>query len=498
MKHSNLRIKRNTRWMLTILCVCFTGSLSAGNPPNPANGPLKGRVTCAEKGIAKVVVTDGTHFTLTDKKGYYTLPATGEATHVYISSPSGYTVPVDNSVPLFWVPLRQVKNRQHIDFRLQRLPYPDDQHAFVAIGDPQVRNNAEVNKLKPLLEALATDLKTLGPTPLHVMIAGDLVFNRPALHEASKACFATLGLPVYNAIGNHDHVFDRSQTPDLREDKVADSVYIRHYGPTDYSFNRGRVHYLVMDNILFKGGSKAIYDIGFTPEQLAWAKNDLSYVPKDKAVIVMIHAPSKRPEADSVGNCNQLRALLKGFACAQIISGHTHNNNVMADTSGIIEHIIGAACGGFWEGPVCTDGTRMGYKFFQVDGTNIRWKYHAYAASGLQFTVSAPGERSSDLEPVNQLLVNVWDWDPAWQVTYSEDGGQSWKSMAQITEGAYDPTAYCYFGKKGDGLIPGRSFIGARKTDHIFRCTPAPGLKNVIIKTVSRFGEECRQLIELH
>lgn len=486
-----------TLWVLVLVGLCFAGSVSAGKTRYQEDGKLRGRVVCGDKGIADVVVTDGLHFALTDKKGNYSLPADGKATHVYISSPAGYTVAVENSVPLFWVSLQQVKDRKRIDFRLEELPLTDEQHVFVAVGDPQVRNLAEVEKLKPLVEAMATDVKALGAVPVHVMIAGDLVFNRPGMHEASKACFSRLGLPVYNAIGNHDHVFDRSQTPDLREDEVADSVYIRHYGPTDYSFNRGRVHYLVMDNIRFKGGSKAIYDIGFTPEQLAWAKNDLSYVPKSNAVVVMFHSPSKKPEADSVGNCHELRALLKGFAHVQIVSGHTHNNAVMVDSSGIIEHIVGAACGGFWEGPVCTDGTLMGYKFFWVNGTDIRWKYYAYAGSGLQFTASVPGVRSPDLEPANELLVNVWDWDPAWKVSYSEDGGISWKSMAQITEGAYDPVAFRYFGKKGDNLIPGRSFIGARKTEHIFRCVPTAGLKNVIVKTVSRFGEECRQLVEL-
>ena len=183
--------------------------------------------------------------------------------HVYISVPAGYTVPVAESVPMFWIRVDTLAVREGIDFTLLREPDKGRRHRFVAMGDPQVRNRRELSQLDSLLAALKRTVAQLpASSEIPVLVAGDIVFNRPKMHLPSKKSFAVLGRPVFYAIGNHDHGPIRdSETP--ANEEPATRRFREHYGPTYYSFNRGRVHYIVLDNIRFRGGKRDAYDIGF-------------------------------------------------------------------------------------------------------------------------------------------------------------------------------------------------------------------------------------------
>ena len=221
------------------------------------------------------------------------------------------------------------------------------------MGDPQVRNRRELSQLDSLLAALKRTVAQLpASSEIPVLVAGDIVFNRPKMHLPSKKSFAALGRPVFYAIGNHDHGPIRdSETP--ANEEPATRRFREHYGPTYYSFNRGRVHYIVLDNIRFRGGKRDAYDIGFGEEQLAWVERDLSTSRKKRAVVVLVHAPLQSrqfPDPEHYGDSSALLALLDGYARVQIISGHTHCNSVATPSRRVTEHTVGAACGGFWEG----------------------------------------------------------------------------------------------------------------------------------------------------
>ncbi|MFC4672535.1 calcineurin-like phosphoesterase C-terminal domain-containing protein [Dysgonomonas termitidis] len=464
-----------------------------GNNPGITN---EGYVRSAQTGVANVVVTDGTNFAVTDKDGKYILPYNTSASLIYLSSPAGYTVPVENSVPKFWINIRNVADRKAINFELIKSPASDQNHYFIAVGDPQVRNTKELNLLKPILSEMANNIDKNKLNPVHLMVVGDIVFDTPNMHDESKMYFSVLKQPVYYAIGNHDHL--KTTTTSILNDRTSDSTYIRHYGPTYYSFNKGQVHYIALDNILFEGGPDTKYSVGFTQEQLDWVKKDLSYVSKDKALVVMFHAPSMSRFQESYGNSADLHKLLAGYANVHLLSGHTHYNSVMDNGAGIIEHMVGAACGGFWEGPVCLDGTNLGYKVFKVNGTEIQWEYRDYLNPDDQFSVFKPGEARPDLAPAsNELLVNVWDWDTNWKVSYSEDNGKTYKVMPRYNEQnrVYDPLSLTYFGIKGDNTVPGRTWIGASKTDHIFTMIPSEGVSKVIIKAESRFKTYIKEVV---
>ncbi|MFV0537752.1 MAG: calcineurin-like phosphoesterase C-terminal domain-containing protein [Dysgonomonas sp.] len=498
-----MKIYFKFRFLLVLITLFLTScdKSEAQVDPDDGNGgnptiTNEGYVRSAQTGVPNVVVTDGVNFAVTDKDGKYTLPYTSSASLIYISSPAGYTVPVENSVPMFWKNIKNISDRKAINFELTKSASSDQNHYFIAVGDPQVRNTKELNLLKPILTEMTNNIDKNKLNPVHLMVVGDIVFDTPNMHDESKAYFSAVKQPVYYAIGNHDHL--KTTTTSILNDRTSDSTYIRHYGPTYYSFNKGQVHYIVLDNILYEGGPDTEYSVGFTQEQLNWVKKDLSYVSKDKALVVMFHSPSMSRFQASYGNSGDLHKLLNGYANVQLLSGHTHYNSVMDNGSGIIEHMVGAACGGFWEGPVCLDGTNLGYKVFEVKGTDIRWEYRDYLNPTDQFTVFKSGEARPDLAPAsNELLVNVWDWDTAWKVSYSEDNGSTYKTMTRYNEQnrVYDPTSLTYFGIKGDNTVPGRTWIGANTTDHIFTIVPSSGVSKVIIKVESRFKTYTKEVI---
>lgn len=500
--------------ILAVLTLIFSLACSSdpvegdggGNGNGNGNGNVselfpKGKVTCNGAGVADVVVTDGKYFTKTGMDGSFQLSYNDKATHVYISTPAGYTVRVVNSVPVYWTKLDGADSG-NLNFELIATGN-DEKHYFIGVGDPQIRNDAEGTKLQQKLAALKTEIDGLGTDlPVHVMVAGDIVFNTMNMHARSKTEFTKLEQPVYYCIGNHDHE-PMKETTTIDNDAPSEAVYISHYGPKYYSFNRGKVHYIVFDNIRFKGGPDDSHDVFITQEQLDWIEGDLKFVPKNHALVLMSHSPTQTRKAgpSSYGNSTALHKLLKGYVNVQILTGHTHYNTVVQG-DGMMEHVLGTICGGFWEGPVCLDGALIGYKVFEVDGTDIKWEYAAIGERrNTQFSVFKNSAIPGPLKRGSELLINVWDWDQAWTVQYSEDNGATFRNMTQTEfkdTKAYDPTAYTHFGTTNtDGLPTGRQWIKAGTTDHLFYCTPGNGVTQIVVKVRSRFGSEYTETITL-
>ena len=91
-----------------------------------------------------------------------------------------------------------------------------------------------------------------------------------------KRALGETGVPFFTTIGNHD-----KSSVDYTGDTYRDVL-----GPRWYSFNRGEVHFVAMDNCLFSGQD---YTGGFTDEQVAWLEKDLSFVPTSKMIVLYYH-----------------------------------------------------------------------------------------------------------------------------------------------------------------------------------------------------------------
>ena len=201
-----------------------------------------------------------------------------------------------------------------------------------------------------------------------------------------------VGLPLFQLMGNHDNKVIAVSKNDytVAHDIAAQRNFEYIFGPVNYSFDRGNVHIVAMDNIIFP--SHKDYSLGFRDDQVEWLRQDLSYVSKDKMVIFCVHIPMR---ASNNQNVQAVLELLKPFAEVHIMSGHTHyaENNTYDSH---YEHVHGAACGAWWHSTINTDGTPNGYAIYKVKGATIHW---VDAATALDAEVRVYSELFSDPAP---------------------------------------------------------------------------------------------------
>lgn len=288
------------------------------------NTTLYGLVTdTSGNPIPGVVVSDGYGCVTTDANGVYQMERYKKARFVHYSTPAGYAINTSaDNYPLFYAEIVHKNIADRHDFVLTPLPAPESDFTLVCIADPQCATTAEisryVNETIPDVEATVDAYKAKG-TPVYGITLGDIVFDTPDLWSNMKESMANRNLPVFQTIGNHDHL--QTETSD---DNAA-ANFETQFGPRNYSFNRGDVHIVSMDNVLYEGKKK--YKGGITDRQLEWLRQDLSHVDKDKLVIFCAHIPFRGGTSvtdESHENYDGVLDLLAEFSEAHIMIGHTH------------------------------------------------------------------------------------------------------------------------------------------------------------------------------
>ncbi|MCK3685616.1 calcineurin-like phosphoesterase family protein [Maribellus sp. YY47] len=450
---------------------------------------IKGSVQCNGKAVAGVPVTDGYSMVLTDKNGKYSLPLASASRFVYLSSPSGYTVETENSTPQFFQPVPAGKQRKNtVDFQLKKAPADDTNHAFVVWADPQVKTIKELQQAKEV----ANDLKELtarqGNYNFHGLGCGDIVGDNPALYDSIKNMLAGTEIPFYQSIGNHDLHYN------MRSDDASSSVYQDNFGPDYYSFNRGDIHYVVLNDVFYIG--RDYFYIGYIPEtQLAWLEKDLSFVDSTKTIVVALHIPTALNDDDlkqfsysyiskSVANKSALYKILAPYT-AHIISGHMHASNNIVISPKLFEHNISSVCGAWWQGPYAEDGTPKGYAVFEANGTELTWYYKSSGHDkDFQFTACPVGKNPEQPE---YFTVNVWNWDPLWKVCWYENGVKVGE-MEQY-EGRDPATTAAYADKEKLDY----KWLTSAVTTHLFKAKPRNASAKITIEVTDRFGNSFKK-----
>lgn len=435
---------------------------------------IRGRVTGAGKRLAGVVVSDGFSVVRTDAKGRYELPYNPAARFVFLSLPSGFEFPADNGIVRHYHVLD--KSGGDYNFDLRPLTRDDSQHHFIVWADPQVRDDRDVElMMTQSVPDVRHQVRELGAGALvHGLGVGDLVWDVHPLFASYNQAVAGMGIPFFQAMGNHDMDYEKGG------DEVSDDTFEGHYGPTYYSFNRGKAHYVVLDDVRYLG-KKREYDGHISREQLDWLKLDLGQVPADHLIILAVHIPVH----NSVKNNAELYAVLEPYKNVHIMSGHTHyNRNVIRN--GIYEHNHGTVCGAWWTGDICTDGTPNGYGVYEVRGTELTW-YYKGTGKDRNYQLSVHVE---ELTNQRRLLANVWNHDPDWKVEWWAD--DRYQGVLAATDG-YDPVAVARF--RGDKLPARRAFAEPSRTQHLFMAHFGPAVQQVKVVATDRFGNSYEQVV---
>jgi hypothetical protein len=445
---------------------------------------VNGRVLGGGKPFAGVSISDGFEIVQTDNEGRYTLQPHSNARFVFIILPSGYEVPHANKVASFCESIAPSGDEQIVNFSLQPLKVSDERHACIIWGDTQILDKDDARQLNEIsAPATRKVVQSLGNQPIHGIALGDLVFDKFDLFPDYKDAVAKTGIPFFQVIGNHDMDLG------ARSDEMSDITYKAHFGPTYYSFNRGKVHYVVLDNVFCHRPSRGY--IGYLTEaQLAWLDKDLALVPKGSTVIVSLHIPTKTGAAKRAGqreespaghtsNRDILYKMLAPFN-AHIMSAHTHVNENWVEGN-LMEHNHGTVCGAWWSGPICGDGCPPGFAVYQVEGDTLSWQYYATdGGSAKQLRLYKPGKCS---EKPESLVANVWNWDPAWKVEWWQDG-KAMGEMERFT--GRDPLAVTLY--LGPELPAKHKWVEPNLTEHLFAAVPGNGAKEITVKATDRFG----------
>ena len=475
------------KWLLILsMFLCGTWvELAAQDTVMKFSGKV---VEASGKGISGVVVNDGVHFVQTDARGEWSLSTdTTVSKFVTISTPANYCLPQQEGLADgFYVSVGKLAaDRCRHDFVLEKRKKTSPNFFFIAVSDPQVRNEREMKRWRQ--EAVVDIVETIDSLKsLREVVGvtlGDLVFDNMSLYPEYKASLKHTGATFFQCIGNHDHDLRYQSLHNMNSGTpvYAEQEYHRFFGPTDYSFNMGKVHFVTLKNLNYVGGKSYVESL--TGQQIAWLKNDLRYVPKGSLVILNMHAAGwNRVAADgNIRNAAELKEVLKDYN-VHVFCGHTHycQNNEVAPN--LYEHNIGAACGAWWSGWVNQCGAPNGYMVVDVTGDTLKWHYKATRrAFSYQFHLYNKG---SFLTQSSFIVANVWDWDSACRVVWYQDG-KPMGDMEQFTD--------------ADETIASqkKNRASAVKTAHLFRALPADGAKEVKVEFTNRFGEVYSQTIQV-
>ncbi|MDE6449712.1 MAG: calcineurin-like phosphoesterase C-terminal domain-containing protein [Muribaculaceae bacterium] len=462
---------------LTIISLLLVSSLSA------SAAIVSGTVKSGKKALAGVTVSDGYNCVVTDKKGAFTLDVVPDANYVSVSTPAGYLPPVDSlNHPLFYLAVDPA--RESYDFNLIKNKRNDRRHAFMTQADIQVVAEEELVEYDRQVADARDHFKSMGNIDVFGLDCGDIVGDHPELYPSSLRHRAGLGFPVYHVMGNHDEQYYG------RTHETSQKRFEQYFGPSNYSFNRGNVHYVAIDNCFYIG--RDYFYMGYVDERtFRWLEQDLANVPAGSNIVLFMHIPLKNEAGDqafrydgkSVSqetvNANHLIELLRPYN-VHMITGHQHWNRNVEHHDSLYEHNTAAGCGLWWQTEVCEDGTPRGYGVYRVDGDKFDWYFKSTGFDqSHQMRVYLPGETP---EAPDDIVANVWNADSQWRIEWLEDG----KVMGEMTRfTARDPLTVSLIADRSKLKY---SWTSASPNPHMFRATPVNPSAKITVRATDRSG----------
>ena len=462
------RMTMKRLFLILISCIVAAGTADARK--------VTGCVRCGHDTLSGVVVTDGVNFTQTRKNGKFSFDINDDAEYVYIVTPSGYAADWSSGVPAFY---QSAPGNSRFDFNLIRTGEGDDYH-LLAIGDIQARddNHFAIFAADPI-----SDLKAIGNTftkPVVGVTLGDVCWDRLQYFSKYKEHIVQVGFPVYPILGNHDH--DRVTSGDIG----ASVTYRKEMGPVNYAFYVGKDIVIGLDNIIFNENRK--YIEGYADHVIQWLSSLLKYVPQDADIYIAQHSPLTRWFLNKViYNSEKILDLVRGHKVI-FLSGHSHICNNIDIEKDIVEHNVAALCGTWWDTYHCNDGTPKGYKVYTKQDGKLQWYYKSIGKNkDYQMELYMPGQ--TVMHP-NSIVLNIWDYDPAWKVEWAEDG-RPMGSMEQVED--LSPVFIRELYEAYEGRIDQlkvRDYKFPRHNIHYFAATPSQYAEKVTITVESRFGKK--------
>ena len=505
-----------------------------------AGTTVYGIVSSAGVGVENVVVSDGAEVTVTNEKGIYQLKSAKKWGYVFISVPSGYEVPSVGVLPQFH---RALKNSADVveraDFKLEKVDGQDSYKIFM-LGDMHLANRTgDLGQFAQFTSDLTDYMTRHKGEKMYALTLGDMTWD---LYWYSNSYYfpqylntvnsQIKNLQIFHTMGNHDNDFQ------TRSDYDAAVKYVDQICPTYYSFNIGKVHYVVMDDIdcsSYDGSTSRNYVKSLSAEQLDWLAKDLSHVDKTTPVVVAMHAQVFYPttsgfkiDHDQV-NTLRLFDILDGYT-VRFVTGHTHKlfnvtpDAPIVDGHNFREYNSGSVCASWWWSGnltpgihIGTDGTPGGYGIWDVTGTDFQclykstgwpeeYQFRSYDLNNVHFSMAdvplMPSDISASVKNAymqyvnaypqnndNEVLINIWNWNSDWTLSVVDENR---KTLPYTEVWAYDPLHIAALSVKrfnNAGLKSTPSFITDKFT-HFFKVKADDADTDLVITVKDEFGNE--------
>ena len=507
----------------------------------PEGVNIYGLVTCGDEPVSDVIVSDGYEVTTTGADGVYFLKSLKENGYVFMTIPAGYEVSSDGILPEFHSAVStDAKTVDRVDFSLTKVN--NDNFTLFVLGDMHLAKRDETKDMTQF-DGFATDLnKTLSATSgrKYILTLGDMTWDL-YWYDNKFEFLNYLGLmnqkfkdiQVFHTMGNHDN--DMNEVGDF----AKEFKYRRDIAPTYYSYNIGKIHFIVLDDIDYNNTGtgpnlRSEYKRDVTARQMDWLAKDLSYVPKGTQVVVSTHAPIYMPTssggwsanlngANSTGEANTA-ALIEAFSGYDVtfLTGHTHKTfvNDKMSSKHFRELNAGSVCGDWWWSGhlspghlMAQDGAPSGYTVMHFKGNACDWRYRslgkpadyqfrAYDMNKVRETVTMSlvsngntkfktyiDEYNSSKFSANDILLNIWNHDPSWTVSVTENG----TPLTAKSVYTYDPLHVIAMSAKRLSQTTGTPSFITDQWIHFFRYTAASATSTIEIKVTDRFGNVSRE-----
>lgn len=473
--------------------------------PMADGATIYGRITTITgEPLQGVVVSDGHNCVQSDADGKYALKSNMTKTKfVHISVPDGYKVPFHKGIPQIFRRVHRHSKGAIANFALEKRDAPMDNYIVAMIGDPQMRgfnHDTSSEKFRDVILPDVVELAKREGKQIFTINLGDLCYNWMPAYDDYLDIVAGSGLEMFHVIGNHD--FDQST---ILETKLGTQLFEEYISPTNYSFNIGKVHYIMVNDINYaRPNAKKHYGYGLDNEDVEWLERDLSFVPKDHSIVICAHAHLHRHIKKSK-NYKRYSAALAQFKKVYSWSGHYHNN-FGADYEGKTENNLGnviaisvARCSGNLRAnrDLHIDGTPNGYMAVEVNGDNMEWYYKSVGHDrDYQIRAYSP-TRTGD----GYVKACIWNYTKGfWSQPEWWENGVKVATLEQHREEDLDAIeinkAAAPLVAKADPSVTWTSSKGKvhdytkpNKSNRMFRIKPSEGVRSGEIRVTDNFGK---------
>ncbi len=450
-----------------------------------------GRVTASTgEPVSGVVVSDCVQCVETDGYGYYAMKSDlSKAKFVYLSVPAAYEVPMLNGQPAFFRRIARYESAVMANFTLERRKNPSDKYTVLMVADPQMRPYGVDNSAETFRDDVAPDIEAFRATAgeCYSINLGDLVYNYMVAYDDYLDIASTIKCPTFNVMGNHD--YDQNTLFDTKLGTVYFETYV---GPTNYSFNIGKVHYVVLNNIIYnRTDSSKRYSTGLEEESITWLENDLSHVSKDMPIVVCSHSQlfkKRNTHSTKAMNHKRYTAALTQFKHVYSWAGHNHENysyhyagKGYEGKDKISSILVARATGALRLNKyISADGTPQGYMVMNVDGENMSWYYKAVGCGKeVQMRLYAPLKTDG-----RSVVANIWNYGDGWSKAEWWENGVKVADMEQFED--FDPDYNAIYANVTNKTT--RKYCKPQKSPNMFKVVPSAGVTAGEVRVTDNFG----------